>query len=527
MDNNQINILLVEDNPSDARILQERLKEIRSGIQFGLTHVESLRAALEELGNSHYDIILLDLGLPDSLGLEGLPPLKQKKSSVPIVVLTGNYEDEKLAVEAVKEGAQDYLFKDQLDSNLLSRSIQYAIERKKSEKALIEARERAEMADRLKSVFLGNMSHEVRTPLTAIIGYTDLMLTQIDYGIDAVKQRKYLDTIKRNSYRLKDLIDDILDISHIEADTTILNILPHSPDDLVKKAVQDIFVTAKAKELTIRENYSAPDIQISIDKLRFQQAILNILQNAVKYTDAGEITIQTSLNKDEYSVSVSDTGIGIKEEFKPYLFAQFRQGDEGPSRKYEGAGLGLSIANRLVTLMKGRIEVESEAGKGSTFTLYFNVTEHKEDKSAAKIEKYQMERPESDLVFDQNKLQTRNLLILQDHPDNLSYIEQGVTALGLQPLTAGTSEEAFALLKDQSVCCMMIDVALKRGMTGIDFMKTVRANNQYDNVPLIVVTAYAMQGQKEELLKQGFNYYLAKPFVIEELKEVLAQALGH
>ena len=526
MENKKINILLVEDNPSDARLFQERLKEVSSEAQFGLTHVEKLRDALKTLEKSSFDVILLDLGLPDSMGLDGFTHINKQISSIPIIVITGTYEDEKLAVQAVKEGAQDYLFKDQLDGNLLVRSIRYAIERKRTEVELIEARERAEASDRLKSVFLGTMSHELRTPLTTILGYTDL-LSQLGSRIAEEKQKKFLETIRRNSLRLKNLIDDILDISHIEADKTVLNMEIISPDELVNKAVSDILLSARDKKLEIQENYLSSDGKIKVDKTRFQQVVLNILQNAVKYTDKGSITINTNVSNGEYLVSISDKGIGIKDEFKPFLFAQFRQGDEGPSRKYEGAGLGLAITHRLVVSMGGRIEVESEEGKGSTFTIYFPL--EKEDKagSLTQNETIKFKDLNSSIYFNQKKVQAGNVLVLQDNPDNLNYIENIIGMLGLITLSAETGEKALELLQNSSVCCMLVDIALKRGVTGIDFMKQIKKMNQFKKISIIAVTAYAMKDQKEELLREGFDDYLAKPFTIEDLKEILSRHLSN
>lgn len=525
MENELIKILLIEDNPSDARLLEERLKEVRSETEFDLVHAVNLKSGTDQLNAANFDVILLDLGLPDSLGLDGMVPIKELTSSTPIVVLTGNYEDEKLAVEAVKSGAQDYLFKDQLNSSLLIRAIQYAIERKKSEEALIDARKRAETSDRLKSVFLGNMSHEVRTPLTAIIGYTDLMSVQLDSGISIDKQKKYLNTIQRNSFRLRDLIDDILDISHIEADMTVLNYESVSPDGLIKKAVSDIIVTAREKNLEIREEYNC-GCYINIDKLRFQQSILNVLQNSIKYTDEGWVSIETHCANSRFVVSIADTGIGIKKEFLPYIFSQFRQEEEGPSRTYDGVGLGLSITQRLVSFMNGRIDVKSEAGKGSTFTISFPLVEPPADIDEKRTESTVEVIPRLDQILAEKGIEYRNILVLQNNIDNLNLIVNTVESLDLTPLPATTSMAALELIKKNKVSCMLVDVAIKKGMTGIEFMKAVRKMEQYINVPIVVVTAYAMKGQKEELLAQGFDDYLAKPFIIDELKSVITNALN-
>jgi len=241
------------------------------------------------------------------------------------------------------------------------------------EKDLIAAKERAEVSDRLKSSFLSTMSHELRTPLNAMLGFTDLLKIDLKQNLNH-QQKDFLDTITQSGNRLKHLIEDILDISEIEADKMALHMESLPADQLIKESLEAVKEAAEQKKLNVKEVYETSNREIYVDRLRFQKAIGNLLHNAVKYTNKGRISISTRETNEHYVVTIADTGIGIKEDFKPHLFTLFRQGDEGLSRTYEGIGLGLAIAHRLITAMDGSLEVESDQGNGSTFKVKFPVS---------------------------------------------------------------------------------------------------------------------------------------------------------
>ncbi len=251
------------------------------------------------------------------------------------------------------------------------------------EQDLMASKERAEVSDRLKSTFLSAMSHEVRTPLNSILGFTDLLASELKHKLTH-KQKVFLDTITQSGYRLKQLIEDILDISAIEADRMALDMESLPADQLIRESLEVVKPAAKQKKLNVKESYKTSDRKINVDRLRFQKAIGNLLHNAVKYTHEGSISVSTQVTNGQYVVSIADTGIGIKEEFVPHLFTLFRQGDEGLSRTYEGIGLGLAISNRLITAMGGNIDVESKHGNGSTFKVKFPVGIIQEPKSIIK-----------------------------------------------------------------------------------------------------------------------------------------------
>jgi len=233
---------------------------------------------------------------------------------------------------------------------------------------LTAAKERAESADRLKSAFLATMSHELRTPLNSVIGFTGILLQEIPGELND-EQRKQLGMVRGSARHLLALINDVLDISKIEAGQLELLEEPFEMTEVLESVARLVSPQVEAKDLEFAVEVAPAVGRITSDRRRVEQVLLNLLSNAIKFTEQGQVRVGCALKDDSVEVVVSDTGIGMSADQLPHIFEPFRQLDTGLARRYEGTGLGLSICKRLVGLMGGDIRVASEPGVGSTFTF--------------------------------------------------------------------------------------------------------------------------------------------------------------
>jgi signal transduction histidine kinase len=361
-------ILLVEDNPGDARLTQVLLAE--AGVQpADVVHVASLAEASTLLGAGAFDVVLLDLSLPDAHGLAGVVAMQTLCPHLPVVVLSG-LDDESVSLEALQMGAQDYLVKGQGDGITIARAVRYAIERKRTELQLIKEKERADIANRAKSQLLANMSHELRTPLNAIIGFAELLKSGIP--LTEARRNDYANTIHESGLHLLTVINDILDLSKIEAGRVELR------DDLVDvRRVVEACVTIIGERVSqgglTLELRIAPELpMLRADESKMKQILLNLLSNAVKFTPkGGRVALEVELAESGgLRIVVEDTGIGMAEEDIPRALAPFTQIDSELHRKYQGTGLGLPLTKSLIELHGGRFEIRSTVGIGTSAIVH-------------------------------------------------------------------------------------------------------------------------------------------------------------
>jgi len=352
-------VLIVDDIKANLRLLAAALRA-----DYDIETAADGAQALNTARTIRPDIVLLDIIMPGMDGYEVCRELKSDPATekIPIIFLTskGDVQDE---THGLALGAVDYITKPFSLPIVQARlATHLALAERTAELAV--ALEHAEEADRLKSAFLATMSHELRTPLNSIIGFTGIMLMGL-VGPLAPEQEKQLIMVQDSARHLLELINDVLDISKIEAGQIEL---AHGPFDMrttIQKSIEKIAPLAEKKGLAVTAVIAPPVGQIVGDRRRVEQILINLLGNAVKFTERGEVRIESQVEDGWLVTRVIDTGIGIRPEDVDSVFKPFQQVDTGTTRQYEGTGLGLSICKRLVESMGGRIQIESEWGKGS------------------------------------------------------------------------------------------------------------------------------------------------------------------
>jgi signal transduction histidine kinase len=366
-----VRVLLVEDNPGDARLTMEALKEAGAH-RFAVTHVERLADAQTRLREAAFDLVLLDLSLPDAKGLSTVRRVEAADPSIPIVVLSG-FDNETMALEAVQAGAQDYLVKGESSGETIGRAIRYAIERKRGEKLLFEAKEKAESASKAKSEFLATMSHELRTPLNAILGFSEVIQNEIFGPIGNQRYQEYLDDIINSGRHLLDLINEILDLAKIEAGKADIYEENLSIRDLVDSCLRLVKERAATSRVAIVTRLDDAPRALRADESMLKKIVLNLLSNAVKFTPpGGEVVVEAKTDQEgALLLTVADNGIGIAEKDQERVFEYFVQVDGALNRKYVGTGLGLPLAKSLTELHGGSILLESALGVGTSVTVRF------------------------------------------------------------------------------------------------------------------------------------------------------------
>ena len=538
---NIINVLLVDDDALDRRLVGLVLTNSTGPIRFGVTPAQNLHEAIEKLPGSNFGIILLDLNLPDSRGTETVQKIFNIVPDVPIVVLTG-LDDEDAGLEAIRSGAEDYLVKGSGLEYTLIKTIRYAIERKRSEVSLLETKQElekinarlvkattesnrmaaeAEKANTAKSQFLANMSHEIRTPMNAIIGFGEVLSEESLTD----EQREYVRLILDSGRHLLNLINDILDFSKIEAGKMQIENVECNIIELLANVESLTTPAAKKKNLEFSV-ICAQDMPQSVitDPAKLRQCLINLASNAIKFTENGSVKIVAHpvVKEDKLFMEfqVTDTGVGIPSDKLATIFDSFTQADGSTTRKYGGTGLGLAITKQLAILMGGDINVTSESGKGSTFTLIIPavVTADENEEHPNFVDTQTVKDDDSEKCEPDKRFSGR-VLVVEDSQTNQTLIKILLEKLGFVVTIAEDGFGAVEAVKSQEYDLIFMDMQMPN-MNGYEATRKLRSLGV--NTPIIAMTAN-MHEDESKCLALGCNDYISKPIDKEYFLTIISK----
>ncbi len=404
-------------------------------------------------------------------------------------------------------------------------------ELQRREATLREARDIAEAAARTKSEFLANMSHEIRTPMTAILGYAELLRTESD-SLSAAEQQEALQAICRNGEHLLTIINDILDFSKIEAGKMTLENIPVSLNVLVDDVLAMMKERAATKGITLTAKLPATvPTSVMSDPARLRQILINLVGNAIKFTESGGVHIDvsfepTSSNRGQLAIAVHDTGIGIAPDRLEQLFEAFVQSDSSTTRRFGGTGLGLSISQRLAELLGGHIDVTSELGTGSTFTLHLPVEVAENTPASSECDATPAaKRSVSANGADPAPLENRRILLAEDGIDNQRLISLLLKRAGADVEVVENGQEAVeaatkALSGDHPFDVILMDMQMPV-LDGYSATRQLRDHGY--SLPILALTANAMEGERDKCLEAGCDDYATKPIQREKFIGLVAE----
>ncbi|GFK92790.1 Autoinducer 2 sensor kinase/phosphatase LuxQ [Fundidesulfovibrio magnetotacticus] len=430
------------------------------------------------------------------------------------------YEGNLVGEIALANPGRDYNDDDLKAVEVLADLFAIAVARMKDRTDILNAKLQAEAANRAKSEFLANMSHEIRTPLNGILGMLQLLQTTAQDD----EQKQYVLTAIRSSKRLASLLSDILDLSRIEVGKMSLR-EERFETRLLKEAVFDLFsLAAKEKGLALEFviDERLPHVLMG-DEARVRQILFNLIGNAIKFTQAGRVLTEMSplqvvqQGTCRVLITVSDTGIGIDDALAKSIFEPFVQAENSYVRRYQGAGLGLSIVARLVRLLGGEIAIESEVGAGTT--IYLSIP--------FKMPPLHPPVPLARTPFDSTGVSWR-ILITEDDAVTRLTLKRLLEKAGHSVSVAEHGADALRILEQEQFDLILMDIQMPV-MDGMEATRAIRFNDRFEairEIPIIAITAYAMTGDREKFLDAGMNDYISKPVDIVELKAIIAKVMG-
>ncbi|HLP72219.1 MAG TPA: response regulator [Bacteroidales bacterium] len=510
------NILLVDDRPENITALMTLLEDI----DVNLVTANSGNEALARTLDYDFALALIDVQMPGMDGYETvrLMRLVEKTKYLPVIFISAVYSHDQYEVQGIEAGAVDFITKP-FDSRVLLGKIRVFLElhrqrrlleteieqRIKVEERLREAKAKAEESDRLKTAFLANMSHEIRTPLTTIVGMANLLARN---NYEPEKKKELAGYIDKSSKSLLTIINDILDLSRIEAGEVLLSRQPVNINGLMESLYQSYTAKVSDNERDIEIRLSVPQKHFFTvtDENRLRQILTNLLDNSLKFTHKGFIELGYAIKKDSVEFFVSDTGEGIPPEKISSVFDRFRKLNQNT----RGTGLGLSIVKRLAEILGGTVDVTSEVDKGTTF----RVTIPLKEEEGIKVEKPR--EVQSEFIPDWS---SRSILIAEDEYTIYLLLEAILAPTRIRITWAKDGREAIdAIASDNDFDLALFDIKMPWVDGREAFMQIRKFNSR---IPIIAQTAFAMDDEKNQLEKMGFNGFITKPFIKDEILNVI------
>lgn len=510
-------VLIVDDYRENIEALSQLIKDERVETYFAMNASD----ALELISQHEFGLALLDVQMPGTSGFELAQLIRSVKrfKSLPIIFVTAQPQDSSLIFQGYQTGAIDVLFKP-LDPNMVRAKVQMFVELAQ-QKALLEShveelerlRHEADAANLAKSQFLANMSHEIRTPLAAVMGFAEMISKG---GVTDKDKEEFSEAIKRNGNLLMRLIDDLLDLSKIEANRFELENVSFSLPTLLRDVESTMSFKAQEKGVAVNFNFP-PQLHSTYrsDPVKLKQILLNIIGNAVKFSPGGVVKVDVDVKsearnkadvkqRDRLVITISDNGVGLNKQQAERLFQPFGQADPSTKRKFGGSGLGLIISRQIARAMDGDLTlVSSQPGEGSTFQIEVVIEQAKD------ADLFPVKSDGKTLEEDQAiSIQGRRILAVDDSQDNLMLISHFLKGLGLDIVYAENGYEAVEATKKDSFDLILMDVQMP-GMDGHETTAEIRGLGF--KKPIIALTAHALKYEHDKCRASGCNDVLTKP----------------
>ena len=518
-------ILLVDDKPNNLLALQSILEDVKAELSLANSGNEALTLVTQH----EFALVLLDVQMPGMDGIEVATLMRQVDATkhIPIIFVTAFGQNTDMMFKGYEVGAVDYLHKP-IASEILLSKVQVFLdlfrqkedlrrlmnEQKQFSAQLMESRDEALQATQAKSAFLATMSHEIRTPMNGILGMTDILL---DSSLDSA-QRDCVETVKYSADALLTILNDILDYSKIESGKFQIEVIDFDLRLVVDEVLDLLGAKAQDKGLElVGLVYASVPRAVRGDPGRLRQILLNLIGNAIKFTEQGDVVVHVLLESEsvdtvQLRVDVLDTGIGLHSTAQEKLFQPFTQADNTTTRQYGGTGLGLSISKQLVELMGGTIHVDSQPGQGSRF--WFTIS---------------LEKQSTPAVIDaetEHRLDGVRVCIVDNNANTRLLLSHYLTAWGMSCLEAENGSGTLRLLKEAVVqgqpCDLLIFGRHIQDMDGLELSQHVRADSDLSSVELVMLTSMGHWGDAVDARQGGIAAYVTKPIHYDRLRKCLS-----